>query len=137
MNIHSLYCKVRRPMATIWLLAMTVTMLLSFVFFSRDPSRVDQSSFAYNLAFVLTVAWMFASSVARIITFHEDERRYRWVNILSLVLFVCMYLAIAASPDSPNRTFEGTLATWRSIQHVAINIWTYGCVVLELGEIFL
>jgi magnesium-transporting ATPase (P-type) len=124
-------------MATVWLLAMTVTMLLSFVFFSRDPSRTEQSSFAYNLALVLTVAWMFASCLARMVTFHEKERRYRWLNVLSLVFFACMYVAIAASPGSPDRTFEGTQATLRSIEHFAINIWTYGCVVLELGEIFL
>jgi hypothetical protein len=67
----------------------------------------------------------------------DEDIRLRWLNVFSLVLFAVMYVAISATPSSPDRTFEGVFATLRNIQIFAIGIWTYGAVILDLSEIFL
>lgn len=135
MNIHSLYSKVRRPLAVLCMFAFVVTVFFGMLFSSMQPS-VERSA-VLNLFLLEFILWTLSTFAGRLVTICADEERYRWLNIFSLIFFVGVWLYGSILPQAPIRTYEGVYATLDNIFGFAAISWAYMSVALDLGEIFL
>ena len=136
MNIHSLYSKVRSPLAILCMFAFVVTVFFGLYFSGMQPKE-ERSGFLYILSFFLFILWTFASSAGRMVTICADEERYRWINIFSLLFFVAMWLSLYFLPQLPVTTYEGEYKRLDDIFGTVALFWAYLSVALDVGEIFL
>ncbi len=135
MNIHSLYSKVRRPLAVLCMFVFVVTVFFGMLFGNMLPR--EERAGVFILYLLLFILWTYATSIGRLLTYFEHERRYRWVNIFSMIFFVCVCLYGTILPQAPVRSYEGSYITLNNIFGIAAIFWAYLSVALDLGEIFL
>ncbi len=135
MNTHSLYSKVRRPLAILCMFALAVSGFFGLYFSDMQPK--EERSGAMVLFFLLFTLWMLATSAGRLVTICVYEARYRWVNIFSLIFFICVWLFGAILPQTPAPTYEGGYKTMDAIFGAVALFWAYLSVALDVGEIFL